>query len=123
MRLPIVLAVFLAGLATATAQTPQITVDPKATVNVPPRTVSLLTGLYATLATVEICEIEVMEPAATGMAAHRRDLESQLSLDEPAAEKAYDAVHADVEKSGLDCAAGSADREQADAIIAIYSGQ
>ena len=56
------------------------------------------------------------------MSAHRRQLEGELRLDEASGQKAYDTVKADVEKTGVDCAEGSTDRQQADAVVAIYSG-
>jgi hypothetical protein len=124
------LAAFLvaASLAPAFAQdaapaaAPQITIDPAAAVNQLPRSAQILTGLYATLATLEICAIDIPEPARTGMSAHRRQMEASLSMDEATGTKAYDVVRVDVEKTGVDCSETSTDRQQADAVIAIYNG-
>ncbi|MBO9590400.1 hypothetical protein [Devosia sp.] len=101
---------------------PTITVDPGAVVDAMPKQGQLLTGLYATQATIELCNITVAEPGVTAMAAHRRQLESEFHLEGDTAVKAYETVKADVEKAGIDCAEGSADRQQTDAVIAVYSG-
>ena len=106
----------------APATAPTITVDPGAVVDAMPKQGQLLTGLYATQATIELCNITVAEPGITAMAAHRRQLESDFHLEGESAVKAYETVKADVEKAGIDCAEGSADRQQTEAVIKIYSG-
>jgi hypothetical protein len=95
------LALLLVALALPAAQAqeaapkPAITVDPLASITAMPKQGTLLTGLYATRATIEICAVPLGEPGATAMNAHQRQ---------------------------LDCAEGSDDRKQADAVIDIYSG-
>ena len=118
------LACALVGLSLtpALAQDATITIDPLASINTTTKQGQLLTGLYATQATLEICGIDVIEPGVTAMNAHRRQLETELRLDEPSGVKAYEAVKADVEKAGVDCAEGSPDRQSANAVVAIYSG-
>lgn len=108
--------------APAPEASPTITVDPHAIVDAMPKQGQLLTGLYATQATIELCDITVTEPGATAMNAHRRQLETDFHLEGESAVKAYETVKADVEKAGVDCAEGSADRQQTDAVIAVYSG-
>lgn len=100
----------------------EITINPSAPIAQLPKSAQVLTGLYATLATLEICAVDVPEPARTGMSAHRRQMEATLSMDEAMGAKAYDVVRADVEKAGVNCAEASPDRAQADAVIAIYNG-
>lgn len=107
----------------APATSPKITVDPRAIVDSMPQQGTLLTGLYATQATIELCSVEAGEPATTAMNAHRRQLESEMRMDDATSAAAYAAIKGDVEKAGVDCAEGSADRAQADQVIAIYSGQ
>lgn len=125
-RFSLALLLLAATLAGAQAQDAapetKITVDPRAIVDAMPKQGQLLTGLYATQATVEICGMTVTEPGATAMSAHRRQLEGELRMDAATAEAAYAAVKADVEKTGVDCAEGSADRQQTEAVIAVYSG-
>ena len=127
-RLALAALLLAASLASASAQeaspaaTPQITVDPKASVGQLPKSAQLLTGLYATLATLELCAVDIPEPARTGMSAHRRQMEASLSMDEATGTKAYEVVRADVEKTGVDCAETSDDRQQAAAVVAIYNG-
>ena len=111
-----------AAHAQEAAPKPAITVDPLANITAMPKQGTLLTGLYATRATIEICAVPLIEPGATAMNAHQRQLETDLRLDETGAANAYAAVKADVEKAGVDCAEGSDDRKQADAVIGIYSG-
>ena len=118
--------IVLAGTSLANAQeTPpaKVTVDPWAIVDSMPKQGRLLTGLYATQATLEMCSVDVPEPAATAMSAHRRQLESEMRLDDASGAAAYQAIKSEVEKAGVDCAETSADRQQAAAVIAIYSGQ
>lgn len=117
------LALSLAGAHAQEAAAPQITVDPLAIVDAMPQQGMLLTGLYATQATIELCSVPVIEPGTTAMNAHRRQLESELRMDEATATAAYAAIKGDVEKAGVDCAEGSPDRAQADEVIAIYTGQ
>lgn len=105
----------------AGAANAKLTIDPKAALDTQPQSVDILTGLYATLATVDICKIELAEPVSTAMNADRKRLETSLSMDEATADKAYASVHDDVEKTGLDCSDGSTDRQQTDAVISVYS--
>lgn len=115
-------ATLMGAQAQEAAPETKITVDPHAIVDAMPRQGWLLTGLYATQATIEVCGITVTEPGTAAMSAHRRQLESELRMDEATGEAAYAAVKADVEKAGLDCTEGSTDREQTQAVIAVYSG-
>jgi len=128
-RFPLVLSMLAVLVPAAHAQeaapatTPEITVDPRAVVDAMPQQGMLLTGLYATQATIELCSVEAGEPATTAMNAHRRQLETEMRMDADTATAAYAAIKSDVEKAGVDCAEGSTDRQQADEVIAIYSGQ
>ncbi|KQN78181.1 hypothetical protein [Devosia sp. Leaf64] len=106
----------------APATSPKITVDPRAIVDSMPQQGTLLTGLYATQATIELCSVEAGEPATTAMNAHRRQLESEMRMDDATSAAAYAAIKGDVEKAGVDCAEGSKDRQQTAEVIAIYSG-
>lgn len=123
-RLALAALALAASLLPVSAQdAPQvITVDPNAAISQLPKSAQLLTGLYATLATLELCAVEAPEPAATGMNAHRRQMEAELRMDGETATAAYQRVRADVEKAGIDCTDGSSDRQQADAVVAIYAG-
>lgn len=105
------------------SSTPSVTIDPRASLAVQPKQQTMLTGLYATQATLDLCAIAPTEPATINMNAHRRQLETGLGLDEAAGEKAYQAVRSDLEKAGVDCTETSPDRQQTDAVLAVYSGQ
>lgn len=107
---------------TAPADT-QVTVDASANVRALPKAVDVLTGLYATLATVEICEI-VLDPAIeAAIDVDRASMEAAAAFDEPTGEKAYQAVLADVRKTNPDCADGSPDRIGVDAVTAVYASR
>ncbi|UJW84644.1 hypothetical protein [Devosia sp. SL43] len=129
---PIAALAFIAlGLGAATAQdalpaqpaTPEVVVDPTATIDNTPKQANLLTGLYATKAVIEICAVPVEANILAGIAADQARLEASLAMDPATAEKAYSQVKADVEKTTPDCAEGSPDRISVDAVTAIYSAQ
>jgi hypothetical protein len=107
---------------TAPADT-QVTVDPNANVRALPKAVDVLTGLYATLATVEICEITLDPAIASAIDADRASMEAAAAFDQPTGEKAYQAVLADVRKTNPDCADGSPDRLGVDAVTAVYASR
>jgi hypothetical protein len=129
---PLAALAFIAlGLGAATAQdalpaqpaTPEIVVDPTATIDNTPKQANLLTGLYATRAVIEICAVTVEEGILSGIMADQARLESSLGMDPATSEKAYTQVKADVEKTTPDCAEGSPDRISVDAVTAIYAAQ
>lgn len=128
---PLVALAVLAGLgmpvlaqdaAPAAPAPADIVVDPKANLNASRQT-NMLTGFYATLAVIELCELTIEQPVIDGMAADRTRLETALAMDKPTGETAYGLVKADVEKTAPDCAEGSADRASVDAVTAIYKAQ
>jgi hypothetical protein len=110
---------------TAPAATPapaQISIDPAAAVNATPKQANLLTGLYATRAVLEICAVEVAAEASTRMNNDQKKFETGLGMDAATATEAYAKVKADVERTSPDCAPGSTDRANAEAVVAIYAG-
>jgi len=107
-----------AGAANAT-----LTIDPGAIIDKMPQSANVLTGLYATLATLELCGVSVPDPVDAAMSAHRQQMETSLAMDAATGAKAYETVRADVEKTGIDCAEGSAERQQADAVVALYAAE
>jgi len=110
----------LAQEATPAAE-PEIVVDPMATLNTTPRQANMLTGFYATQAVIDLCAVAIEPQIAEGMQADRLRLEAALGMDAETAQTAYAEVRADVEKTGPDCAEGSADRQGVDAVTAIYA--
>lgn len=128
---PLVALAVLAGLgmpvlaqeaAPAAPAPADIVVDPAASPTASRQT-NMLTGFYATLAVIELCELTIEQPVVDGMAADRIRLERSLAMDTPTGETAYAQVKADVEKTTPDCAEGSADRASVDAVTAIYKAQ
>lgn len=125
------LAVLAFGLGAATAQdalpaqptTPEIVVDPAATIDNTPKQANLLTGLYATRAVIELCTVSIEPSILAGIAADQKRLETSLGMDPATSEKAYIQVKADVEKTEPDCTDGSPDRAGVDAVTAIYAAQ
>jgi hypothetical protein len=121
------LAFMAAGLNLAVAQdaapapaASDVVVDPAAPIDATPKQANLLTGMYATKAVIEICNISFEEGVINGMNADQKRLETSLSMDAPTAEKAYAVVKADVEKTAPDCAEGSPDRLGVEAVANVY---
>jgi hypothetical protein len=109
----------------ATPATPapaDIVVDPTASIGAPPQA-NLLTGLYATLVTIDICDITVEPAVRTGMDTDRKRLETALGLDATGVTEAYARVESDMRTVEPDCAEGSPDRASVDAVTAIYADQ
>lgn len=107
----------------APAAAPTVTIDPLASPGKPNKQVDLLTGFYATVATIEICAVTIDPGIKAGMDADQRRLEQSVGLDPARAAEAYTKVKADVEKTSPDCADGSPDRLGVDALTAIYKAQ
>lgn len=128
IRPMLAIAFLAASLGAATAQeaapTPaapaDVVVDPTAPIDVTSKQTNLLTGMYATKAVIEICNITFEEGVTKGMDADQKRLETSLAMDAPTAEKAYAVVKSDVEKTEPDCAEGSSDRLGVDAVANIY---
>lgn len=126
-------AILLAGMSMAYAQdvkpapidTPQapenLTVNPMATLDVTPKRANLLTGLYATKAVIEICNVPVDAAILKRMSDDETGFASGLQMDAATAAKAYEQVKADVTKTKPDCAEGSPDRQSVDAVVSIYT--
>ena len=106
----------------ATPAPATVSIDPAASVDATPKQVNLLTGLYATRAVLEICAVTVAEEASTRMNNDQKKFEAGLGMDAAAATEAYAKVKADVERTTPDCAEGSTDRANAEAVVSIYAG-
>lgn len=126
-------AILLAGVSMAQAQdvkpapidTPHapenLTINPMATLDVTPKRANLLTGLYATKAVIEICNVPVDAAILQRMSDDEAGFASNLQMDAATAAKAYEQVKSDVSKTKPDCAEGSADRQSVDAVVSIYT--
>ena len=97
-----------------------IEINPGTPVGVGSKQTNLLTGFYATLAVIDICDVPVSDAVKGGMAGDQKRLETSVGLDAPGAVEAYAKVRAEVEATTPDCAAGSPDRASVDAVTAIY---
>ena len=98
-----------------------IVVDPAATFPNASKQTNLLTGFYATLAVIEICDIALPQGVEDGMAGDRARLETSVGLDAVKAGEAYAKVLADVTSTNPDCTEGSADRASVEAVTSIYA--
>lgn len=126
-------AILLAGMSMAQAQdvkpapidtppaTENLTVDPMATLDVTPKRANLLTGMYATKAVIELCNVPVDAAILTRMSDDQASLETSMQMDAATATKAYEQVKADVTKTKPDCNEGSVDRQGVDAVVGIYT--
>jgi len=131
IRMPAAAALLFALATTASfaqeATTPpadsQVTVDPRANVRALPKAVDVLTGLYATLATVELCEIALDPAVEAAVAADRASMEAAAGFDQATGERAYQAVLADVRRTEPDCTEGSPDRVGVDAVTEVYASR
>jgi hypothetical protein len=113
----------LAQEASTTTPAPtDIQVDPNANVNVMPKQANMLTGLYATQAVIDICAITVPETAATRMGNDRKRFEAGVGLDATGAAQAYEKIKTDVAATTPDCAEGSPDRQNVQAVLSLYGG-
>ncbi|MDB5529878.1 MAG: hypothetical protein JWR51_2981 [Devosia sp.] len=121
-----VLATASAGYAqeasTTTPAATDIRVDPSATINVMSKQANMLTGIYATQAVIDICAITVPEPVATKMGNDRKRFETGVGLDATGATEAYEKVKTSVTATTPDCAEGSADRKNVEAVLSLYAG-
>lgn len=106
--------------ATTTSAPSNVVVDAAAPIDVTSKQTNLLTGMYATKAVIEICNVTLEQGVTNGMNADQKRLETSLSMDAPTAEKAYAVVKADVQKTEPDCAEGSADRLGVQAVADVY---
>jgi hypothetical protein len=125
-----VLAVLLAAptlgfaqeAATTTPAPTDIKIDPGAAINVMPKQANMLTGIYATQAIIDICAITVPEPVATKMGNDRKRFEAGVGLDAAGGAEAYEKIKANVAGTKPDCAEGSTDRTNVQAVLDIYAG-
>ena len=108
--------------STTTPAPTDIRIDPSAAVNVMSKQANMLTGIYATQAVIDICAITVPEPVATRMGNDRKRFEAGVGLDAAGGTEAYEKVKTSVTATTPDCAEGSADRKNVEAVLALYAG-
>ncbi|WP_189424994.1 hypothetical protein [Devosia pacifica] len=97
--------------------------EPVTAYAMPPNPNDLLTGLYATRATAEACDIDVDSEVASAMAADEARYIDQLGLTGDAAAEAYDQIVTTLDAQGLDCAEGSADVASVTRVLDLYAQQ
>ncbi|MEO8686252.1 MAG: hypothetical protein ABI414_15600 [Devosia sp.] len=124
--LAVLLATTTMGLAqeasTTTPPATDIQVNPSAAVSTMPKQADMLTGIYATQAVIDICAITVPEPVAAKMGSDRQRFEALIGLDAAGAVEAYKKIKDNVATTTPDCADGSADRKNVEAVLALYAG-
>jgi hypothetical protein len=113
---------FAQEASTTTPAATDIQVNPSANVNVMPKQADMLTGIYATQAVIDICAITVPEPVAAKMGSDRSRFESLIGLDAAGAVEAYKKIKDSVAATTPDCAEGSADRKNVEAVLTLYAG-
>ncbi|MGV8831546.1 MAG: hypothetical protein ACOH2N_06180 [Devosia sp.] len=125
-----VIALLALGLNSAMAQDAapvpapapaDIAIEPAASIPATPKQTNLLTGFYATLAVIEICDINIPDDVSAGMAGDQKRLETSVGLDQASATEAYAKVKAEVTQTAPDCTQGSPDLASVDAVTAIYA--
>lgn len=113
---------FAQEASTTTPAATDIQVNPSATVNAMPKQANMLTGIYATQAVIDICTITVPEQVATRMGNDRSRFETAIGLDASGAVEAYKKIKDSVAATSPDCAEGSADRKNVEAVLSLYAG-
>ncbi len=114
---------FAQEASTTTPAPTDIQVDPGAAINVMPKQANMLTGIYATQAIIDICAITVPEPVATKMGVDRKRFEAGIGLDATGGAQAYAKIKTNVATTKPDCAEGSPDRTNVEAVLNIYAGK
>lgn len=124
--LAVLLAATTAGFAqeasTTTPPATDIQINPSANVTAMPKQANMLTGIYATQAVIDICTIAVPAPVAARMGNDRSRFEAAIGLDAPGAVEAYKKIKDSVAATTPDCAEGSADRKNVEAVLSLYAG-
>jgi len=113
---------FAQEASTTTPAATDIQINPSANVNVMPKQADMLTGIYATQAVIDICAITVPEPVAAKMGSDRSRFEALIGLDAAGAVEAYKKIKDSVAATTPDCAEGSADRKNVEAVLTLYAG-
>jgi hypothetical protein len=81
----------------------------------------LLTGLYATRALAEICEITIEPAVLAAMEADQTAFAERLNVSAASAEGTYQEIRGAIESTSPDCAPGSADVAGVNDVIAVYT--
>lgn len=129
LALPLLLALLspaIAAPATPAPTTPapaDTAVAPAAGMQAKPDPINYLTGIYATRAVIEICNVTVDQKISTAMLADQVRYEREMQYDPGTAAAAYQSIKTSIAKTNPDCAAGSADRQGVDVVLAAYAKQ
>ena len=125
--LTVLLAASSASFAQEAATTPpaatDIRIDPSAAVGGLSKQARMLEGLYFTQAVIDICAVTVPEDVATRMASDRAVFEAGVGLDAAAATDAYEKIKTGVAGTTPDCAEGSQDRANVEAVMSLYAAK
>lgn len=95
--------------------------EPVVSLNMPANPRDLLTGLYATKALIEVCEVSLTAEVSGAMEADEMRFLSQLGLDPQSAQASYGEILAATQTRNPDCAEGSADRAAVSEVVTVYT--
>lgn len=124
LALPIFVVMLTPAWAQATAPAPaNTTVAPAAGMQPKPDPRNFLTGIYATKAVIELCQVTIDQNIATAMLADQVRYERELQFDPGTAVAAYDTVKTSVANTKPDCTEGSVDRQGVEVVLGAYSRQ
>lgn len=99
-------------------------VDPATTAfALPPSPDDLLTGLYATRAVAELCNITIDPVTVEAMAADEAAFIEQLGITREVADNAFAEIRTAVEGQAPDCTPGSADVAGVEEVLAVYAAE
>ena len=94
--------------------------EPVISINMPASPSDLLTGLLATRALIEICELPLDIAIGNAMDADQADFVARLQLAPDAADATYEQIRTATEARTPDCAEGSPDRQGVEAVLSAY---
>lgn len=128
LALPLLLALITPAMAAPATPAPATsatteTVAPTAGMQAKPDPINFLTGIYATRAVIEICNVTVDQKISTAMLADQVRYEREMQYDPGTAAAAYQSIKTSVAKTNPDCKDGSADRQGVDVVLAAYAKQ
>jgi len=94
--------------------------EPVISLNMPANPSDLLTGLLATRALIELCDVPLDINIASAMDTDQAAFAQRMEITPEAVNASYEQIRTATETRGPDCAEGSADRQGIEAVVSVY---
>jgi hypothetical protein len=94
--------------------------EPVISLNMPANPSDLLTGLLATRALIEVCDVPLDINIASAMDTDQAAFAQRMQIAPEAVNASYAQIRTATETRGPDCADGSDDRQGIDAVVSVY---